>query len=275
MRTPIPFVTTVHDLSFMIKPGQSTDIKTIGYFTLALMNALWRSRKILAISQTTANDIVRYFPWAKSKIRVAKHGLPDDCRGLGDLLLRSGGLAREKVIIAKVLFLDGGNQRKRLDLALKACASLANDWPLQLTITGNPNHAAYICRRTLGKVPSFVRLVGLLPRAELLQEMASSNVLTYLSHYEGFGFPIIEGMSLGAQVVALDGRAEKEVGGKLAIYSKSELPSDLAQAIAQGISDSFDPGKSSDIIAHARSFSWDESARVHLEAFQQALQKSK
>ncbi|MEI6070671.1 MAG: glycosyltransferase [Verrucomicrobiae bacterium] len=270
MRAPVPFVTTVHDLSFIIK-SRSSGLQATLYFTLALANALWRSKRVLAISDTTASDIIRFFPWAKTKLRVAKHGLPDDCRALSNQLFLSGKLARNQSAPIKILFLDGGNTRKRLDAALRACATLSHELPLQLVVTGNRELVCDICRRTLGTIPDFINSVGLLPRAALLQEIASANILTYLSHYEGFGFPIIEAMSLGTQVVTFDARAEREVGGAMAIYSRSDSLESLAEAIACAAKRSFEPLQSEALVKHALSFSWEASTKVHVEAFQQAL----
>ena len=268
-KSPLPLVTTVHDLSFMIKP-QSSGLITSLYFTAALANTLWRSRRVIVISEATAEDILRYFPWAKTKICIAKHGLPDDCRELSEQLQVEGSFALRKPSAIKILFLDGGNARKRFDAALRACAILKHDFPLELVVTGNRDAVMAICYTTLGEIPDFVKPLGQLPRPELLRQFASANVLAYLSRYEGFGFPIIEGMSLGAQVVTLKGRAEMEVGGNMAIYSKSDAAEDIAHAVACAAKKSFDSKLRDGIVNHANSFSWDKSAKTHAEAFRQA-----
>lgn len=267
----LPVVVTVHDLSFLMKPRLATGLKTGVYYTAALANALWRSQVVLAVSRTTAEDIARFFPWAAAKVCVARHGLPDDCRSMSDRLFSAGESGCRHNPVTKILFLDGGNPRKRFDVALRACASLAGQRRLQLTVTGPPDAAAKICRQTLGGIPDFVKFAGFLDRGDLLQEMAAANVLAYLSHFEGFGFPIIEGMSLGTQVVAFPGRAEKEVGGNLALYPHSDRPTDVASVLADAIQRSADPAQAVKVAQHARSFSWDESARIHLEAFREVL----
>ena len=263
----IPIVTTVHDLSFIIKPHTSCPVTTSIYFFLALLNASVRSRRIIAISEATAADLRKYCPWASRKIRVCPHGMPDDVRALSTISARVNAGQN----ITKLLFLDGGNKRKELEKALMACEKISAAFPLQLVITGSVNHARARCLNYLGKIPDYVEFAGFVPRTELLQLISKSNMLLYLSQYEGFGFPILEALGLGCPVICFDGMAEREVGGEYVSLAKANDVTDLCSKIVSIIKSPPTADEVCKAKEHALQYSWVQAAKTHKEIFEEAL----
>jgi alpha-1,3-rhamnosyl/mannosyltransferase len=62
-----------------------------------------------------------------------------------------------------------------------------------------------------------VRRTGLVPRRDVLAIVRGAVALTWPSRYDGFGLPVLEGMSLGTPVLSSDAAALPEVVGDAAM----------------------------------------------------------
>ena len=101
---------------------------------------------------------------------------------------------------------------------------------------------------------------------------SKANVFVYPSHYEGFGLPVLEAMTLGAPVVTSNTSSLPEVAGDAALLIDPNDPIHLANAVLKVISDSqlrnelIQKGK-----ARAKLFSWDKTAQETLNAYKSLL----
>jgi glycosyltransferase involved in cell wall biosynthesis len=113
-----------------------------------------------------------------------------------------------------------------------------------------------------------VTWLGEVEDEELARLYRGARCVVYPSLYEGFGLPVAEAMACGAAVVTSRGGATEEVAGGAAVLVD---PLD-ASSIAAGVEDAIGRrGELSDRgIARARAFSWDETARLTLDAYREA-----
>jgi glycosyltransferase involved in cell wall biosynthesis len=260
----MPFVATIHDYGFLRLGGDGMSLRSRLYLSACLGNTLLRSKTIISISESTTRGIVRRFPWAAKKIVTARHGLPDEIRALsGKMDFLFPGKPTD---LFRCVFLAGDNDRKRFDLALLACEKINKATSLELVVTGSENRVKARAQAVLGFVPPFLRCVGRLSRPQLLDLYRTSHVLLYLSYFEGFGFPILEALALGAQVICLSGEAEQEVGGDCVGYASQATP----EKVEEKLRESLQRCKNTDIIQsgvrHARGYTWERSLEVHAKA---------
>lgn len=102
---------------------------------------------------------------------------------------------------------------------------------------------------------------------------SKADVFVYPSHYEGFGLPVLEAMTLGAPVVTSNTSSLPEVAGDAAILIDPNEPTDLAEAILRVISDSqlrcelIHKGKE-----RAKLYSWERTAKETLKAYKSLLE---
>lgn len=257
----MPFVTTIHDYGFLRLGRDGMTLQSCLYLSVCLGNVLLRSKTILSISEATTRGVVKRFPWAEKKIVTARHGLPDEVRELSKKMqFPFSGKPRG---LMRCVFLAGDNDRKRFDLALLACERVSKATPLELVVTGSENRVKTRAQAVLGFVPPFLRCVGRLSRPQLMELYQTSHVLLYLSYFEGFGFPILEALALGVQVICLPGEAEQEVGGECAIYANPAS----SEKVEEKLREAFERCKNADTIkagvSRATGFTWRKSLEMH------------
>jgi glycosyltransferase involved in cell wall biosynthesis len=257
----MPFVATIHDYGFLKLGGNGMSLQSCLYLSSCLGNILLRSKTILSISEATTKGVLKRFPWARKKIITARHGLPNEVRELSEKMdFPFSGKPRDSL---RCVFLAGDNDRKRLDLALLACERINKATPLELVVTGSENRVKARAQAVLGFVPPFLRCVGRLSRPELLALYQASHVLLYLSYFEGFGFPILEALALGAQVICLPGEAEQEVGGDCVGYANPATPEKVEEKLREVLERSQNASAIREGVLHARSFTWGPSLEAH------------
>ncbi|MFN7499336.1 MAG: glycosyltransferase family 4 protein [Dolichospermum sp.] len=101
---------------------------------------------------------------------------------------------------------------------------------------------------------------------------SKAEVFLYPSHYEGFGLPVLEAMTLGSPVITSNISSIPEVTGNAAILIDPNDYMQLAEAILQVISDSqlrqnlINKGK-----IRADLFSWERTAAETLKAYKSII----
>lgn len=95
---------------------------------------------------------------------------------------------------------------KGFRLAIQAFTEFAGKYPgTELTIIGDGPDAGFLSNKvSVSGVAEKVRLTGWMPRGELLEQMASSDVFLFAGLRDGGGEVVIEAMSMGAPVICFD-----------------------------------------------------------------------
>jgi alpha-1,3-rhamnosyl/mannosyltransferase len=151
--------------------------------------------------------------------------------------------------------------RKNLATLLAAYRLLQTD--VDLAIAG----AAGWGHQTQLDVPGVIRL-GFTPHERLPDLYRGAAAVVYPSRFEGFGMPVVEAMACGVPCVVSSHPSLDEACGDAAV----RVDPDDAEAMAAGIERALDEREElgSRGLAHARSFTWVENGRVHLQAFAEA-----
>ena len=155
--------------------------------------------------------------------------------------------------------------RKNLPMLVDAWREVRRDYEIDLVLAGR--------RRSDG--PQFaqeagLRLAGEVPDRQLAELYSGALAFVYPSLYEGFGLPIVEAMQCGTCVITSS--ACREAGGGAALYADS--PAQLVGAMRQVASDpQLVTGRRVQSLARAREFSWDRSARLTYEVYEEARRR--
>jgi glycosyltransferase involved in cell wall biosynthesis len=250
-------VTTVHDLGFLHFPQAHTRFQNI-YLRLTTRWAAWAADRVIAISQATADDLVRYTGVDRRRVVVIPHGVAPVFTPL----------AKKTMPWARYMVYVGTLQpRKNLARLIEAFARAHTHPDTQLVIAGRAGWLseplAEIARAH--GVAERVHLIGFVPDAELPALLAGARAFVFPSLYEGFGMPVLEAMASGAAVLTSTTSALPEVAGEAACLVD---PNDV-DAIAAGIRRlDGDDGYHGELVAkgfqQAQQFSWTTCAATTL-----------
>jgi glycosyltransferase involved in cell wall biosynthesis len=265
LTTPLPRVTTVHDLSFFALPGDFT--LRDGLRRRALVAASIRaSARVVAVSDFTRREIAGRFPDRASRVVCVPEGPDDD---LPPPPPRPA--ARETLGIAPgaPFLLTVG------PTLLEAAALLKRRWPgLRLDVVGeNRTHPPIDLRRMAERLGlgGRVHLPGFVSEDSLADRYAAADVGIFLSEYEGFGLPALEAMARGLPVVVGARPALSEIFGPAALTVEPRQAPEVAAAV-DCILRSEDLRR--DLVARGRAlaarYSWRQAAALTRQAIRDA-----
>ena len=220
----VRYVLTIHDLALLINSSWGDKRTT---FTLKAMvpGAVRRAHAVIADSVSTQADLVRLCRAKKQKLHTVYLGGYDDQTHL----LSAQGLAAAKKkygIGEKYFFFVGTIEpRKNIGTLIRAFELLAQKDPaVQLVIAGG---IGWNCDDVLIQIKESqyadrILQVGYVEKQEKLDLYAGAQAFVFPSHYEGFGLPVLEAMSLGGVVITANNSSLPEVGGEAALYVQNE-----------------------------------------------------
>lgn len=214
----IPSVVTIHDLAFKIFPNFFTrsDRFKLNLFTdYAVKNAT----KIIAVSQSTKNDILDCYPDInEDKIVVVYHGFDQGLFGQQYTESQINAVFRELRLPEDpyLLYVGAIQPRKDLLTLVRAFEQLKADGfeKLKLYIVGEP---AWQADEILNRIHASanredIMLLGKVNFHDLAVIYQQANIFIMPSIYEGFGMPILEAFAAGVPVVVANNSSLIEIG---------------------------------------------------------------
>ena len=227
-RTGIPSVVTIHDVAFRT----FTDMYHWAdrqIYDLKWRYAVRQADRIIAISQCTKRDIIRFYDIDEQKIDVVYQ--PVTPRYYSPIPRTDAP--------PYMLYVGAVNSRKNLLGIVKAMELLPSDLDLPLYIVGNGHEykrevQSYIAAHG---IQSRFRWLGGLSHEELHQLYTDALLFVYPSFYEGFGLPVVEAMLSGCPVVTSDRSSLPEAGGPYSLKANPESPEDIRDKMFQALTD--------------------------------------
>lgn len=256
-------VVTIHDLNFLLHPERTRAEVRRDYPALARDHA-HRADRVIVVSQFTASEVRRLLDVPAERISVCSPGGP------------SWTARPTQPRDGYVLFFGTLEPRKNVGALLDAWELLAarrSDLP-QLVLAGKATEQSGPWLERLGRAPlrTLVTHRGYIAPAERESLYAGARLLVQPSFEEGFGLPVLEAMTAGVPVVAASAGALPEVGGDAALFADPNDPASFAAAIERFLDD--DQLVDSCVargVARAASYSWANTARATLAAYEQAI----
>jgi glycosyltransferase involved in cell wall biosynthesis len=248
---PGSVLTVVHDLAFERHPD-AYDLADRAYLQLSTRWAVTRCRLLVAVSESTRDDLVDLYRVRRDRIRVVPLGInrpsvtPSPVSRLHDLGINE----------PFVLQVGRVERRKNQAAALAAVEKLEG---VTLVVAGPERDSALSAEL---QSSTRCRVLGLVdqPTLELLYKQAAAVVVPSL--YEGFGLPVLEAMARGKVVVAAMASSLPEVGGDAVLYfHPSAAPDEVAGILDVALKDQPLRTRLARLArARAARFTWDRTA---------------
>ena len=262
----LKLVVTIHDLSYMHFPN-AYSFAFRKYYRFIVPRLLNLADTVITVSHSEKEVLIKHFPFLKNKIYTIYLGIK------GEFLNCPLMHEKEKFI----LYVGSLSKRKNLMGLIKAFKILINKIPHKLVIVGikGDSFKEIEIPKILKDIPS-QRLIfmGQIEDERLIELYRRSSLFVFPSLYEGFGLPPLEAMACGCPVVVSNVSALPEICGDAAYYINPYNIDSIAEGIYKVLDDK---DLREELIKkgleRAKIFSWDKSAREHLEVFEETLRQ--
>ncbi len=269
---PVPTVVTIHDLSYIYFPGDflKKDLYQLRNWT---RYSIHKAKKIIAVSKTTKNDIMKAYQIPEERVEVVYNGYEKELR-IKDLELRIKKHTKDPYI----LYVGTLQPRKNITTLIQAFAKFKETYPeFKLIIAGKKGWL-------FESIFDLVSELGL-NNDIYFSDYVTDQQLSFLyknafcfvlpSFYEGFGIPILEAMSFDCPVISSFASSLPEVGGDACLYFDPQSVDDLVEKIKQIKTDMklrdelIQKGKK-----HVKEFSWKKCGKETLKVIMNAYKIS-
>lgn len=265
-------VYTLYDLGFLHEPAWSTEANRVGCFA-GVYRASLHADAIIAISQYSRSDFLQNFPhYPADRVftvapasRFEAAAPPPRPGQLGDLgpdgfWLHVGTIEPRKNVghlLEAFAAVHRDDPRSRPLVLAGAEGWLAEDWRQRAQALGIDHH---------------VVALGYIDDTALRWLYANCFALVLPSHFEGFGMPALEAMSLGAAVIVSATSSLQEVTGDDGLHIDPRDPSSTAHAMRTLLRDGDRREQlRRGALARAARHSWRDAARDALSCYRSTV----
>jgi glycosyltransferase involved in cell wall biosynthesis len=277
LRTDVPQLAVIHDISFVHRPGDLPPLKR-WYYNYFFPRFARKARRIATVSSYSGNDIIRSFKIEDKKIDIVFDGINPDIKPLP---VRQQEMVRATYAEGAPYFLFVGalHPRKNISGLLKAFDVFKNDDLKQtkLLIVGGEMHKTGDIFETWRNMRfnQDVIFTGRISTEDLMKIYGAALALVYVPFFEGFGIPIVEAMSAGIPVICSNTTSMPEVGGNAVLYVD---PCNIEQITDALLEIANKPELRENLVVRGfdqkKKFSWDETARLLWISIEKTLEQN-
>lgn len=262
-------VITIHDVAFRYL-RKSYSFLQYHYLNWATKSAVKRATKIIAPSEATKEDLMKFFNCPKDKVEVIYHGFTppsvtqkqiDECMQNSEVF----NYFNIKKDSPYVLFVGRLESKKNLSRLISAFKTFSETFPRHRLVLAGKRGVGF--KELIKIVKQYdlwdkVIMPGYITEEEKAALYKYCSVFAFPSLYEGFGFPILEAFHYKKPVITSHVSCLPEIGGDAAYYVD---PTDT-EFISIGLEKLVSDEKSVNSLVslgekRLKMFSWDETAR--------------
>ena len=273
---------TFHDMSYFFLPEFHVGWKR-ELFKMYIRITARFADKIITISENSKKDIPKYCRPKNPDIAVTLLGADRrffEAAPPSEQILKKYGMPE-----AYIMFVGTLEPRKNIPGLIEAFRLLPEALKVRfpLVICGKKGWYYEEIYESLVKWPelcSQVFFAGYIEDEDLPSLLKGAAAFAYVSFYEGFGIPVIEGLASGTITVTSFGSSLEEIGKDVALLTKPDEPQSICNALAWALLDHADTEleKKERIavgIEHAAKFTWTRCAEATLAAYKQVYSNEK
>jgi glycosyltransferase involved in cell wall biosynthesis len=282
-----PLVITIHDLILKKFPTRRAStlgpirywLKNLAY-CLVIYSAVKRARKIIAVSNYTKEDILKYFKIKPEKVKVVYEGAPEKkiknqkhISKIKNTYQKSKILKKYNITKQYLLYVGNAYPHKNLERLILAFKKLNKDYQgdLQLVLVGELDYFYQRLQKQFSGLKEVI-FTDFVSDQELTALYQNASLYVFPSLCEGFGLPPLEAMAYQLPVIASETSCLPEVLGPAAIYFNPEDIEDMAKKIKQVLEDrALQEKLISEGKKRIEKYSWTKMAQEILEVYRWIL----
>jgi glycosyltransferase involved in cell wall biosynthesis len=247
---------TIHDVTSRLMPELHTrgNIEADRRFAERILT---RADALIAVSENTRQDAIRWWGLPADRIRTIYSGVPEEY-----FIAQPAKRQRPHVLCVGTI-----EPRKNLSTLLDAWSLLRSELrhDFELVFAGP---AAWGEKNTFNRIRAEATYLGYVPEVDLPRLIAGAAAFAYPSLYEGFGFPVVQAMAAGTPVITSNTSCLPEITGGAALLVDPRSPAEIAAALTKLLeSETLRRELAARGRERATVFRWDRCAEESLEFF--------
>jgi len=269
-------IVTVHDLSYVRVPDAASP-RLKAYLDVVVPRSVDNADYITADSQATKDDLQEIYGVKPEKIEVLYSGVhqryfQNNSTRVMSLTMRNLYNIPERPYIFTIGTVQPRKNYSRLIRAIKQLRE--QNYDLGLVIAGGKGWLEDEMYKTITEtqMEDYVHLIGFAADEHLPALYHHAECVAFPSLYEGFGFPVLEGMACGTPVITSNISSLPEVAGDAALLVDPLSVDEIAHAIQRILDDSqlrqklIERGS-----IQAKKFTWTRSAQQLHQIYEKVL----
>jgi len=275
------FVVTIHDLTLRHFSTLKKNLRNFLFYPLKKImyklvfgRAVKKAEKVIAISNYTKRDILKYCKISPEKIEVIYEGAP---------VLKTSNFEPRIPNRKYLLYVGNAYPHKNLERLIGAFKKIKKDFPnLQLVLAGGDDYFYRRLKKHLNQTKRSTKrsdqpneainqgiiFPGFVKEEDLDTLYQNAILYVFPSLCEGFGLPSLEAMARGLPVVSSNSTCLPEILGDAVIYFDPLDINDMAEKIKKTLSDD---GVRKKLIEKGfeliKKYSWEKMARETLALY--------
>jgi len=299
---PAKSVITVHDVAFLFFPDCFSPMLR-GWLKIATKRGISKAKKIIAVSESTRQDLITYYGMPPEKVVVVHHGVHEMYRPLQIQMGTTSKVAsispieeahmeptsevdpisvieavKAKYRIERVYILCIGTLQKRKNIPrlLQSFYLLKQRYniPHKLVLVGQkcpdlPEHEIFSTMKQLSLQEDVV-WTGYIAEQDMPALFNGAELFVFPSLYEGFGMPILEAMACGVPVACSNTSSLPEVVGEAGVMFDPYDVDSMTAAIHRALTDEeLRTQLRQQGLQRAKWFSWKRCAQKTLDVLEE------
>lgn len=265
----IPTIVSVMDLSYLHYP-QTFKKNDLYQLTKWTEYSVKKAKKVITISNSSKNDIIKYYKVRPEKVKVVHLGLKNlSMNAPSEKDLKEFGVNQKFILFVGTL-----QPRKNISRLIEAFSRLPKEISSdhQLVIIGKKGwlYEDILSAPEKYNVKDKVVFLDYISDEDLPNFYRKAEVFVLPSLYEGFGLPVLEAMRYGCPVITSNVSSLPEAGGDAAQYFEPEDVDDIKKSIEKVLTDRslrekmIERGRE-----HYKKFTWEKAAKEVLSAIEE------
>lgn len=222
-------------------------------------------RAITTCSQTSKDDIVRFWNIPPEKVHVIQWGLSRD-------VFKPSGTDIDEGFFFSA---SCNHPRKNTSLIVEAFIRYCANGGKSRLLLLNPNEKDLADGKDLIETGR-IKILRNIDETTLISTYQKAKATIVASLYEGFGLPVLESLGCHTQVICAHNSSLTEAGGKIVDYLEDLTAECLAEKLLEY--DSLEKAQTLDVESaelHLRNFTWEKCAEGYIEFWMTELNKGK
>jgi len=269
---PVKAIVTMHDL-VPIKSQETRDSKRNLYHNLLTKISVKRAKKIIAVSESVKEGMIKYFKIPPKQISVIYEAASDLFNPLNrktvDVFLK-----KRKIDFPFIFFVGTIEPRKNVTRIIEAYAKLKKEHKIRekFIIAGSKGWRSDEVFDSIEKfnLQGDVSFIGPVDHSEVKFYYNGAEAFVFPSLHEGFGLPVLEAMAYGCPVITSNVSSLPEVAGDAAIRVNPNDVNELASAMKSVLTnDKLRKQMIEKGLIQAKRFSWQKAALETLGVYKE------